>query len=265
MSDPDRISILMYHQVGRFRRMRAHRTNYVDQACFARQMALIARLGYRVIDLDTAVECLSGRLATPERAVVLTFDDAYDNFVDTALPVLQRHGFPATVYAISQWLGRRAEWLSRDPGNEPPTLMSGARLREIQAAGMTIGSHTASHVRLAETTPAEQERELRDSKAALEDCLGAEVHHLCYPFGSFDRHAVRTAEGVGYRSATTRLRGVACHLDHPLALPRKAISFGDNLFGFWWKLRVESAPKPALTEWRRRLADDPIAFDKVRM
>jgi peptidoglycan/xylan/chitin deacetylase (PgdA/CDA1 family) len=137
--------------------------------------------------------------------------------------------------------------------------MSAVRLREIHAAGMTVGSHTANHVKLGEASPVVQRAELADSKAALEDLLGTEVRHLCYPFGSFDRSAIDTAAQVGYVSATTCLRGAATPADHPLALPRKAISFGDNLIGYWWKLAVKHAPKPDLTQWRKRLEVRPAA------
>ncbi len=251
------ISILMYHQVGDFAPMREHRANYCDRRRFARQMRLIAHLGYRVLDLDTALACLARERPMPRRALVLTFDDAYDGFYDHALPVLQSHGFPATVYAISGWVGRRAEWFAKDPGRPIPRLMSASRLREIHAAGMTVGSHTANHAKLGEVSPAVQRAELADSKAALEDLLGAEVRHLCYPFGSFDRSAIETANQTGYISATTCLRGVATPADHPLALPRKAISFGDNAIGYWWKLAVKNAAKPGLEEWRKRLAEEP--------
>jgi len=254
--DP-RISILMYHQVGRFPPMRAHRANYCDAGRFAAQMALLARLGWRVLDLDTALACLAGTAPTPRRAVVLTFDDAYDNFFDHALPVLQGHGFPATVYAISGWLGRAMTWAGDEPGRPAPALMSAARLRELRAAGITVGSHSVSHAKLAELSPERQRLELINSKAALEDVLGEPVRHLCYPFGSFDLESVRAAAAAGYLSATTCLRGAATAADHPLALPRKAISYGDNLLGYWWKLAMKDAPKPALVQWRQRLAQEP--------
>lgn len=250
---PPRISILMYHQVGAFAPMRTHRANYCDHRRFAAQMGLLARLGYRVLDLDGALECLAGTRPTPPRAVVLTFDDAYENFREYALPVLARHGFPATVYAISGWVGRRAEWFAKDPGRPIPALMSAAGLREIQQAGISIGSHTANHVKLAEVPRDVQHSELADSKSALEDLLGVPVRHLCYPFGSFDLDAIRAAAATGYASATTCLRGAAGPADHPLALPRKAISFGDNLLGYWWKLAVKHAPKSDLEQWRAAL------------
>lgn len=250
----NRISILMYHQVGEFAPMKAHRANYCDHRRFAAQMRFLKRFGYRVLELDQALACLRGDRPCPPKAVVLSFDDAYVNFVDYALPALQRHRFPAIVYAISGWIGRRAEWFAKDAGRPVPDLMSAAQLREIRAAGMTIGSHTVNHPKLADVEPECQRVELADSKAALEDLLGEEVRHLCYPYGSFDLEAVRAAAGCGYASATTCLRGAAEPADHPLALPRKAISFGDDLIGYFWKLNVKNAPKPRLIEWRQRLA-----------
>ena len=80
-----RISILMYHQVGEFAPMRAHRANYCDHRRFARQMAFLHHAGFQVLGLDRALACLRGERPTPARAVVLTFDDAYENFADYAL------------------------------------------------------------------------------------------------------------------------------------------------------------------------------------
>ncbi|MCB2261918.1 MAG: polysaccharide deacetylase family protein [Candidatus Thiosymbion ectosymbiont of Robbea hypermnestra] len=252
----NRISILMYHQVGEFAPMRKHRANYCDHRRFAGQMAFLKDFGYRVLDLDCVLMCLQGKQVIPPRAVALTFDDGYVNFVRYALPVLQRHGFPATVYAVSGWVGRWARWLAKGPGRPVPALMSADQLRELRASGMVIGSHTVNHLKLAEATPNRQRRELTDSKAFLEDLLGEEVKHLCYPYGSFDLDVVRAAAANGYLSATTCLRGPAVPGDHPLVLPRKAISFGDNLVGYFWKLAVKNKPKPQLVEWRRANAQN---------
>lgn len=247
----------MYHQVGEFASMKAHRANYCDYRRFAAQMRFLERYAYSVLGLDQALSCLRGERRTPPRAVVLTFDDAYDSFLQYALPVLQRQGFPAVVYAISGWLGRRAEWFAADPGRPIPSLMSAVQLREIRTAGMVVGSHTVNHAKLAKLRPEQQREELTNSKAALEDLLGEEVRHVCYPYGSFDLDAVRAAALAGYNSAATCLRGTAEPVDHPLVLPRKAISFGDDLVGYFWKLSMKNRPKPQLTEWRRRLAAEP--------
>ncbi len=256
MIDP-RLSILMYHQVGRFAPMAANRANYCDHRRFSRQMGLLHALGIPVLDLDQALAGIAGEWRLPSRSVVLTFDDGYDNFADFALPVLARYGFSATVYAISGWLGQPIQWYRPEPGRRRPRLMDAARLRELQAAGITIGSHTVSHARLAEVSPAERWRELTASKAALEDMLGTQVRHFCYPFGNFDLDTVHAVHAAGYISATTCLRGAVSPLDHPLGLPRKAISFGDNLLGFGWKFGVKHAPTADLKAWRDRLRQEP--------
>lgn len=239
--------------------MRRHRANYCDHRRFAAQMAYLAAFGYRVIDLDRALGLLAGEGPIPPRTLVLTFDDGYAGFLAYALPVLERHGFPATLYAVSGCLGGRAQWLA-EAGREIPALMGAAELKSVRASGVSVGSHTVTHVRLAEAGPDQRRRELADSKAALEDLLGEEVRHLCYPYGSFDLDTVRAAAAAGYISATTCLRGAAAAADHPLALPRKAISFGDNLFGYGWKLAVKNRPKPSLAAWRARLSTEPGRF-----
>lgn len=244
------LSILMYHQVGDFAPMRAHRPNYCDHRRFAAQMALLSRLHYRVLSLDEALACLRGEKAIPSRAVVLTFDDGYRNFREYAYPVLERHGFPALVYVIPGFLGKRAEWFAKDPGRPIPGLLSATEIKALRRAGIAIGSHTLTHPKLVECPPDQQRRELQDSRSALENLLGEAVPHLCYPYGSFDSQTLALAREAGYQSATTCLRGQALPTDDPLALPRKGISFGDNLLGFGWKVAVKHKPNQALRAWR---------------
>ncbi len=81
-------------------------------AAFERQMAFVAA-HYRVCSLETAVTAmLAGDL--PDRALVITFDDGYrDNYV-RALPVLQRHALPATVFLATGSIGTgRVLWHDR--------------------------------------------------------------------------------------------------------------------------------------------------------
>ncbi len=68
------------------------------------------------------------------------------------------------------------------------------------------------------------------------------------------------ASYASYASATICLRGVATVSDHPLALPRLAVSFGDRLLAYWWILLLAPACAPALVQWCRHLADEPRYF-----
>ena len=238
----ERISILMYHQVGDFPPMRGHRSTYCHYRRFTSQMAYLHRFGYSVIGLDAALEGLRGERPIPPRAVVLTFDDGYENFYEYAYPVLARYGFPAMVYLISGLIGKDAEWFAGD-GRATPVLMDADRIRQLRRAGIDFGSHGVSHIKLAQTEPARMREDIFRSKAELEALLGEEVRHFCYPYGSHNDSVVETAREAGYASAVTCERAAAVASDDPLALPRKAISYGDNLVGYFWKLHMKNKPK----------------------
>jgi peptidoglycan/xylan/chitin deacetylase (PgdA/CDA1 family) len=236
------INILMYHQVGDFAPMKAHRSTYCHYTRFAAQMAYLNRFGYTVLAMDQVLDCLAGRRETPARAVALTFDDGYENFYEYAYPELSKYGFPAMVYLISDLLGQPSSWFAAD-GRATPPLMSPARIRQLRGGGIDFGSHSASHVKLAEQPTERIREEVKRSRAALEDVLGEPVRHFCYPYGSHDRRAVEAVAEAGYSCATTCVRSPATAADDPLTLPRKAISFGDNLIGYFWRLHMKNTPK----------------------
>ncbi|MCC6302086.1 MAG: polysaccharide deacetylase family protein [Gammaproteobacteria bacterium] len=238
------ISILMYHQVGDMPSMPTHRSTYCHHERFAAQMAFLHRFGYRVLGLDAAVAALRGDQPIPPRAVVLTFDDGYENFYEYAYPVLNRYGFPAIVYLLSGLLGGPAVWFTADRRDTPP-LMGPDRIRELRRLGVDFGSHGVSHAKLTDVTAARVEEELTRSKAALEDLLGEEVRHFCYPYGRHNAAVVEAARAAGYRTAVTCVRAAATDRDDLLALPRKAISYGDNLAGYFWKLHMKNRRKAA--------------------
>ena len=239
-----RISILMYHQVGDFAPMRGHRSTYCHHRRFAAQMAYLHRFGYRVLGMDEVLRCLSGERPIPPRAVALTFDDGYENFYEYAYPALQRYGFPAIVYLIADLIGRDAEWFAAD-GRATPPLMTAERIRQLHKAGIDFGSHGLSHVKLAEVDRGRMREEIVHSKSRLEALLDEEVRHFCYPYGSHDPDVVAAARSAGYASAVTCVRAAASPGMDLLALPRKAISYGDNLAGYFWKLAMKNRPKGA--------------------
>lgn len=241
----NRIQILMYHQVGDFPAMDTHRATYCDHRRFATQMAYLKMFGYKVLSMSEVLQCVRGDKPIPPRAVAITFDDAYENFYEYALPILQKHDFPATVYAIAGMLGQSADWLIAD-GHAAPPLMTGARLRELLAARIEIGSHSFDHIKLAEQTPELAFNEALKSKAVLEDILGNRVDHFCYPYGSHNLQTVEAVAEAGYLTATTCERAPATIGDDPLTLPRKAVAWGDSLVGVWWKMHMKNVPKRPL-------------------
>ncbi len=92
-----RLLVLCYHGISRTDEHCWDPGLYVSAEHFARHLALLRRADCQVLPLGDAVERLY-RDALPDRAVVLTFDDGYVDFLTTAWPLLQQYNYPATVY-----------------------------------------------------------------------------------------------------------------------------------------------------------------------
>jgi peptidoglycan/xylan/chitin deacetylase (PgdA/CDA1 family) len=236
-----KISILMYHQVGEFSRPATHRANYCHIRRFKAQMAWLHRFGYRVIGLEDAYEVLFGGRSLAGNAVVLTFDDGYQNFYEFAFPVLKQYGFPATVFLVADLLGRKTEWLAAE--KREAALMDLATVRKLRREGILFGSHTLSHPRLSAIDREWMRREVQASRRQLEILLEEEIGFFCYPYGDFDDEVVAAVREAGYKAALSCNRASSYGHEDPFKLPRKAISYGDSLAGFFWKLHMKNRPK----------------------
>ncbi|WP_235971908.1 polysaccharide deacetylase family protein [Aquariibacter albus] len=230
----------MYHRVGVFPRPAAHRALFCDVGRFARQMHFLRWAGIDVVSLDQAlVHVAAGQFDRPR--VVLTFDDGYQDFADHAWPILKSMGYPASVFLVSRQVGGPARWLGSDL--PAANLMDRATLRRLDAEGVDFGSHTQNHRRLSTLSDTQMRGEILNSKHELEDMLGHDIRHFCYPYGDYTESARACVQTAGYHSGLTCIRGAANLATNVHELPRKAISHGDNLFGFAWKILFKHARK----------------------
>ena len=235
------ISVLMYHQVGKFKSPKTHRSCYCDVGRFRAQMSWLKYAGYQVISLSDAYDALFADKVLTRRSVVLSFDDAYENFADHALPIMTEYDYPSALFAVSGLLGQPAEWLTGD--REKPLLLSTRRLRELRKYNVEIGSHTINHPRLSRLQPEQVLHEVSDSRSALENILGEPVKFFAYPYGDYNPSVREAVERAGYLAAVTCSRGIANTSPNAFEIPRKAISYGDSIAGFFWKLAFKNKRK----------------------
>jgi peptidoglycan/xylan/chitin deacetylase (PgdA/CDA1 family) len=88
-------------------------------------------------------------------------------------------------------------------GFHMPLPLGWPELAEMRRGGITIGSHTRSHVSLPMESDAVVADELETSRRHLEQGLGAPVTHFAYPGGQFSGRIVEAVERAGYRFAYT--------------------------------------------------------------
>lgn len=228
-----KIPILMYHQIDEPPpRGTALRGLIVAPSSFARQMRMLRLLGYRGLSMRDLEPYLTGE--KHGKVVGITFDDGYQNNLVQALPTLKANGFTATCYGVSSMVGGTNSWDAGKVAQKP--LMTQQDWRTWHAAGMDVGSHTQTHANLKELPDEQARQQIAQSKSELEQLLGAEVRHFCYPYGWFLSQHEEMAREAGYVTATSTRRGRVKAGDNPYALNRIMVARATHPLQFFMKV-----------------------------
>lgn len=219
------VPILMYHSVADDPQSSMHpyfRTT-VSPKVFAAQMAYLHREGYVTRNPHEV-----GQGTSPEKSVVITFDDGFFDFYQHAAPVLKQYGFTATVYLPTAFIGNtRKNFKSQG-------CLTWNEVRELKTAGFQFGSHTVSHPQLHDLDWPAIEEELRESKGTIEQELGSAADSFAYPFAfpetdaEFKGKLREALNCVGYRSGVCTTIGRAVRGSDPFFLRRLPVNSNDD-------------------------------------
>jgi len=232
---------LAYHGLGAVPLSDDPHRLFTHPAALAKHVRRLRAFGYRLI---TAGE-LAHRVAAGDGAgcAALTFDDGLAGDLHI---VLGRLGAPATLFAVSGWLGRA------HPDAPHGRIASPAALRDYHAAGIEIGAHTATHPDLTALSADDCLDELATCRRDLEAIVDAPVESLAYPYGAVNANVVAATARAGYRWAW-RVAG-AGSWTKPRELPRQNMLNGCSTLGLWLKRsgRYEAlVSRPMIREARR--------------
>lgn len=101
-------------------------------------------------------------------------------------------------------------------------ILNWSMLRELNRAGITIGSHTRTHARLPNEAFDHLSDEVRGSRNAIELNLHKPVHHIAYPGGYFNSTVVQAVADANYRCAYTTCTHRSSNYP-ALTIPRKLL------------------------------------------
>jgi peptidoglycan/xylan/chitin deacetylase (PgdA/CDA1 family) len=157
----------------------------VSQGKFHRHMDELTK---QRLQIATLAELRGGRVDS--RSVVITFDDGLISDFATVFPVLAQRSLTAHFFVNTANVGK-------------PGYMNWTQIREMDGAGMQIGSHGHQHV--DHSQPSEQTliKELRMSREMLQAELGHAVDWFAPPYGFVNRKTVRAAEAAGFSGVAT--------------------------------------------------------------
>jgi peptidoglycan/xylan/chitin deacetylase (PgdA/CDA1 family) len=184
------IPVLCYHQVREYTAAdgAGSRPLICPPAVLQRQLEGVLEAGMQPVTGEALVDHLQFGTPLAENAVLVSFDDASGGQYTNALPILQRLGVPATFFVMTVVLDR-PNWLSRDD------------LRELDAAGMTIASHTWDHHPVTRYGDTDWSTQLSKPREQLTKIVGRDVELFAYPYGLWNRAALPHVEAAGYRAA----------------------------------------------------------------
>ncbi|MDE1920844.1 MAG: polysaccharide deacetylase family protein [Candidatus Omnitrophica bacterium] len=187
------VPVLMYHHVGIPSGVK-WRLNDVSSKSFDYQLNFMKRHGFQVISLDDLVTGLKKGQVFSRNTIVITVDDGYEDNYKYAFPILKKYGFPATIFLVSDWVGK-------------PGCLTWDEIKEMEKHDISFGAHTRHHAYLPRLTLAQQENEIAGSKRIIEGHLGHPIDYFCYPDGGFTENIKRLVAQAGFKAAVTTNRG----------------------------------------------------------
>jgi peptidoglycan/xylan/chitin deacetylase (PgdA/CDA1 family) len=228
--EPSGLRILFYHRVSTDRDELA-----VSPRRFREQMAFLASLDLEVVDVVEAAARLHSGTSRSSNVVGLSFDDGYHDVADEALPILERHGFRATVFVATGLIDRTVQ-LSWYRHRQPP-LLRWPEIADLDRAGsLRFEAHSVTHRNLVALADDDVRFELAESKRVLESHLGRDVAGFSYPGGVMAERERAFAREAGYRFAYTCEPGLNRVETDTLALRRNQIDRRDAVLDFRAKL-----------------------------
>jgi peptidoglycan/xylan/chitin deacetylase (PgdA/CDA1 family) len=226
---PTKLPVLMYHDLGLSLPGGPPGLTVAPEE-FERQVTWLADHGYKGINPRDWIEWRDKGKSLPERPVLITFDDGYSSVATHGLPVLERHGFGATVFVVTHRLGSSNTW-DQALGYPAMPLMSADEISRWSARGFEFGCHTRTHANLASLSEAAIENEVVGSR----DDLAAIINHVpttfAYPWGSFNKAAHQCVRNAFDLAFSTRrglnFRGTDLHL-----MRRSAVHANRSMWDF---------------------------------
>lgn len=206
-----KLPILMYHKIG----LKKPSDYWVTIEVFEEQMETLKKNGFQTIIFSDLEAFLKGEKTLPKKAVLLTFDDGYQDFYLYAYPVLKKCDFKATVFLITEMVaesdGQRMSSNWNDSDKETISLhLIWPEIREMAKYGIEFGGHSHTHPDLTDGKLIERdlEREIFLNKEIIEKKLGKKIIVFAYPGGRNNEKIQGLVKKAGYKFAVISGGGI---------------------------------------------------------
>ena len=210
------ITVFIYHRFGDSR----FPTTNVPVEAFIQQMDYLQSHNYNVISLSDLVKMVRQGTILPSKTAVITIDDAYQSVYEKGWPVLQKYGFPFTVFVYTKGVD-----------DNYGDYMTWTQLRELKEFGVDIQDHGYGHEHLGWkpeklTNLAYQSwlnNDISTSKAILTRELGEVPRFFALPYGVYNDLVLAELKTQGYEAVLTQDPGAVSADTNLFMIPRQPI------------------------------------------
>lgn len=126
---------------------------------------------------------------TPEAKVSFTFDDGPLSNYSTVAPILAKYGYSGTAYITTNCVGKTTV-PNNCPADSNVPYMTWAQIKALRDTyGWEIGAHSVSHPLMSEINASRLEREVANSKSALQ-AQGINATSFATPYGDYNNNVL---------------------------------------------------------------------------
>jgi len=195
----------------------------VTPELFDQQLDYLLEAGYTTITMEQLWAGLTDGVTLPEKPVILSFDDGYDNAYGAATPRLLARNMVGTFFIVRDFMGQ-------------PGYLSWGMAAEMKNVGMEIGNHSTTHPNLASLSYTAQYDEIENCAAAIGDALGERPQFFCYPLGRYNGETIRALKASGHLAAVTTSDGTIQYRADSFRMSRARVRHTTQVSTLAWLL-----------------------------
>jgi peptidoglycan/xylan/chitin deacetylase (PgdA/CDA1 family) len=198
MGNPRKIKVLMYHLITEnYYFSRKYKNISILLDSFRSQIKFLDRWGFTAITFEDYRLYLNGELNLPQKPVIITFDDGYEDIYTHVLPTMREFGMKGVLFIIGDRKIKTSAW-DTPLGIPPLQLLNDRQIVELHSSGFEIGSHSLSHPQLPIISHESAWEEISQSRMRLEILVNAPVKTFAYPYGLTNESIKKMVSDAGY-------------------------------------------------------------------
>lgn len=183
--------ILQYHHVSET----LPAVTSVSANTFTKHLSYLKEHNFNVIALNELISAIQQGKTLPEKTVAITFDDGYNNNYEQAAPILEKFGYPYTIFVNPTLIDEGKGY-----------VMGWDKLKELASKGALIANHTAQHdylhIKLKDESDAQWQARIKQdilrSQQRIKEEIGHDYKYLAYPYGEFNNKLQALVKELGF-------------------------------------------------------------------